>query len=154
LKEDKRSENRYPTNDEVRVKLTRFPEIKQDGKVHNVSRSGLQLEVPLAVQIHSEVEVLLSGGAALFGEVCYCRRVGAVFHAGIRIHDAVFSSTTEHSSRESLSLYAAGRGLTAFEALKIIMHLEQCPQCSAALDEASDFLRRARRAWGKLPDDQ
>jgi hypothetical protein len=143
---DKRQEARYPTNDTVTVSVAPFQE-KHTGKILNVSRHGVQLELDCPLQNRDRIEILTPAGVAIFGEIRYCKRAGEVFHIGVLIHDAVFAKppTGKHIDDDQLSLYLAGHGLSASEVLRAKEHLDVCSKCRTALDDTSELNRRMRR---------
>jgi len=147
--DEKRSEARYPTNDPVKVRLAPY-EQTLIAKILNISRHGLQLELNCALPNRVRVDIVTAAGAAIFGETRYCRQTGELFHVGVLIQDAIFAKFTagEHIGDAHLSLYVAGRGLSAAEALRAEFHLEECGKCRSALAETSEL---ARRLKGSLP---
>ena len=96
---DKRRENRYQTNDAVKVEILQpgFPSLK--GFIVDVSRSGLCLFSPSTIGRGSQVKLTLQRVVVIFGEVQYCKAARGGFHCGIVIQD-VFSPGRNGGSRE------------------------------------------------------
>jgi len=133
---ENRKEERYPTNDMVRVVVISFEE-KHAAKILNVSKSGVQLELATPLPPQATIEILTADGVAIFGEVKYCRAAGRMYHAGIYIDDTIFMPRLEHIHEDALLQYAKGRGLAVHALLRIEAHLEHCEQCRSALVEIS-----------------
>lgn len=137
--QEKRREIRYPTNDPAEVQVLPIDSTRRPATVLDVSESALRLELHSAVARGLEIKVILSGQVVIFGEVRYCRRAGAVFHAGVVIHDVVYArqGAGKHIQDYDLNLYLVGRGLTAFEVIKLREHLILCESCRFRLAENS-----------------
>jgi len=139
---EKRKERRYPTNDAVEVRIL------PDGKpipatVVDVSKSGLRLELVTSLATHARIEILMaSSKLAIFGEVRYCRRSGAVFHSGVLTEDVVYSKpeTGEHLREDEIALYVVGKGLTVAEVLRVQDHLSKCPACKRLMVQTTKTL--------------
>jgi hypothetical protein len=141
---DKRQDARYPTNDTVTVSVAPFQK-NLPARILNVSRHGLQLELSCQLPPVTRLEILITNGV-IFGETRYCNQSGEVFHIGVLIHDAVFTnpSTGKHIDDDLLSLYLAGRGLSAAEVLRVKDHLDVCSKCRTALADTSALNRRMK----------
>jgi len=128
---DKRKEPRYPTNDRVAINLLPLRNQSLRATILNVSRSGLQLEVSEEIAVGTIVEVLTPAKFAAIGEVRYCRPWGTTFRAGVRVDDAILppSEARRHMTDDELSLYNAGRGLTASQVIHATKHLSNCAAC-------------------------
>ena len=111
--QEKRRERRYPTNDPVQVRTYPYTGVPVPANVVDVSRSGMKLELVTALARGARIEVLMaSSNLAIFGEVRYCRKAGAMYHAGVLIEDVVQprSNTTKHVHGDEILLYIAGKG--------------------------------------------
>ena len=127
---EKRKERRYPTNDPVRVTVTPGS-AAIDATLVDVSRSGMRLELLTPLQRGGRIEVRMPGSkVAIFGEVRYCRRSGAVFHAGLLIKDVVEPKPdASHLSDDEIAFYVVGKGLAASEVLHAETHIFRCDAC-------------------------
>ena len=143
--EDKRREARYRTNDAVKI-IVGTASQRQNAKILDVSRNGLQLEVGFFLFPGSRVEILTANGVVIFGEIRYCNQASERFHAGVLIHDAIFgkSPISEHIDDDQLALYVAGPGLSAVDVLRIKQHLERCDSCRAALVKITELVHLAK----------
>lgn len=96
---DKRRENRYQTNDAVKVEIlqTGFPSL--EGFIVDVSRSGLCLFSPSTIGRGSQVKLTIRKHLVIFGEIQYCKAARGGFHCGIVIHD-LFSPGRNGGSRD------------------------------------------------------
>lgn len=115
---ESRKEPRYPTNDKVRVFLLPCRK-EQPAAILNVSKSGVQLELTASLPPQATIEILASDGLAIFGEVRYCRPAGTVYHAGVHIHDTIFTPRPGHIPEDSLLLYTKAHGLSAHDRIRI-----------------------------------
>jgi hypothetical protein len=96
----------------------------------DVSKSGLRLEIAVALLKGSEIEIVLSKQIAIFGKVRHCRRTGDTYQAGVLIQEAFYSSkTTDHVSDDQLGSYLTGHGLTLTQVIKVRDHLALCSTC-------------------------
>lgn len=141
---ERRWEPRYPTNDPADVKVLPAGTIKASGFVLDVSRFGLRLELPIALQKGAEVKVAMQLDVVILGQVRYCRGVEDVFQAGISIRDVVYSSEEQeqHVHDDRLGLYAGGKGLTVPEVLKLKDHMIRCAACRIRLGDFLDTRKR------------
>jgi PilZ domain-containing protein len=128
---ERRREARYSCKDPAEARIlpgdsSRFPVV-----VLGVSRSGLQLEVPMPVKKGSQIEISLPRQIVVFGEVRHCRRTGSNFHAGILIKEVCYSgpAVDEHIDDDRLRRYLAHNELTLAEVLRIEDHLSLCVYC-------------------------
>ncbi len=139
---NRRTEFRYPTDD--LVELIVAPNFKQRiaARILNVSRCGLQLEIPAALLTGSHVEVFTSPKLVVLGEVRWCQRVGEVYHAGLPIEGIIVGEQEEsvHLDDDRLALYLSGRGLTTPEVLAVQKHLDECVECRTRLSDTAEML--------------
>jgi PilZ domain len=129
---EKRKERRYPTNDAADVKLLPDDGKHLPGTIIDISKSGLRLELSTGLTKGRRIEIItFPAGLIIFGEVKYCRRVGAVFHAGVQIEGVVSKRDDgeAHILDEEIELYVVGKGLTAPELLRVREHLSKCDVC-------------------------
>ena len=143
---EQRQEWRYPTEDTVQIRIVSSNE-NLTGKILEVSRSGLQLEVDVALPIRTHLEILTRGKLAIFGEVRHCRKVGDHFRAGVLIHDTFSQkpSNPRHISDDDISLLASGIGLKVKQVLRIRDHLHECSFCQEQLARKRVKKRRVHR---------
>ncbi len=105
----------------------------------------LELTTLLPGEARIEVTMLMSR-AVIFGSVRYCRRSGAVYHAGVLIEDVVQPRPdTAHLHDDEISLYIVGKGLTATEVLRVETHVFCCDACKQRMVETTQTLYPARR---------
>jgi len=128
---ERRREARYSCQDQAEARILpgdapRFPVV-----VLGVSRSGLQLELPMPVGKGCQIEITLPRQIVVFGEVRHCRRAGSTFHVGILIQEVSYSGPTadEHIDDDRLQRYLAHDELTLGEVLRIEDHLALCVYC-------------------------
>jgi PilZ domain len=145
---EQRREPRYPCNDPVEVRIlsgSRGPILPATAL--DVSRSGLRLALRTPIPKGSEIEAIVKRQVTILGEVCYCRRVGDDFHAGVLIRDVVYPGTqaVEHLHDDQLSLYLVGKGLTMAEVIHVKDHLAKCADCRTRLSNADAVLHPIRR---------
>lgn len=144
--QEKRRERRYPTNDPVKVRTSPYTAAPIPAKIVDVSRSGMKLELVTPLQRDARIEVLMPfTKLVVFGEVRYCRRSGAVYHAGVLIENVVQpASDKTHVNVDDMSLYVVGKGLSAAEVLRVEEHLSRCPACKTRLVQATKTLYPTR----------
>ena len=121
------------------------------GTVLDISKSGLRVAIPAHLRQGAQIEVILPKQVVIFGEVRHCSRAGEMFHAGILIEEVFYSRdlTSAHLHDDQLSLYLAGRGLTAREVLAVGQHVRMCSVCNRRLENAkalSETVGRGRMA--------
>ena len=145
--EEQRRERRYPTNDPVQVRPFPYTTTPLPANIVDVSRSGMKLELVMPLPQHIRVEVMmLESKAVIFGEVRYCRRSGAVYHAGVLIEDVVQSKPDRgHLSDDEMSLYIVGKGLTASEVIRVETHIFRCNACKQKIVETTKALYPRQR---------
>jgi hypothetical protein len=85
---ERRNEVRYATHDPARVRLSPGKEYVS-GTVLEISKSGVRLELSAPIAAGSRVEIILPGGAVVFGSIRYSKRVADAQHAGVLIEHVV-----------------------------------------------------------------
>jgi hypothetical protein len=144
---EKRRETRYPTNDAAEIEVRHGEVLRMPATIVDVSRSGLRLELPLAVGRGEQVKISLASQMVILGEIRYCRRAGIVYHAGVLIQD-VFQAqpaTGGHLSADELSFYLIGKGLAVADIIKLREHLIECEACRIRLGETDAILNPTKR---------
>jgi len=88
---DKRKEPRYPTNDAVEVCILDPNYQRVAGTIHDISRNGLRIEVPLPITTGARLEIILRDRAIIFGVARYCRHSIAGYYIGVLIEDVYYA---------------------------------------------------------------
>jgi PilZ domain len=84
-----RKEPRYRTDETVSLQaLNPFSPDRYSGRLADVSRSGMKLQIPVRVERGTLIKIGLKNMIA-FGEVRYCVPVGDVFHFGVHVSQTV-----------------------------------------------------------------
>jgi len=138
-KTDRRREARHPCNEPAEVRILSGDSEPLVGRVLDVSRSGLRLEIARALITDVAIQVVLPKEAIVFGRVRYCRPAGEGFHAGVYIDDVFYARSADggnHLHDDDLALYLAKKGLTAVEILGVGDHLQRCRLCAARCYDA------------------
>lgn len=137
---ERRREIRYLTNDAVEVRqLDGGGGLPMAGTIVDISRSGMRVEIPSPIAKGMWVEVILGDRTIIFAEARHCRRLSKQYQVGMAI-EAVCSGRNEsvdHIAESRLSLYRAGGGLPAQEAIRIANHLFACSECQTRLASAN-----------------
>ena len=138
---ERRRETRYPCQDPAEIRWLQGDGSSFSGTLLEISKSGLRVAVAAHLTRGAHVEVILPKQVVIFGEVRHCSRAGEVFHAGILIEEVFYSRdlTSEHPHDDQLSLYLAGRGLTAREAFAVGQHVRMCRDCNQRLENAKEL---------------
>ena len=145
---NRRREARYPTHDSVQYQILPGQVPWLPATVLDVSRSGLRLELPLLTHKDCSIESLWPGKMSIFGEIRYCCKVGRAYEAGVLIQGIVNAEPNHvgHFHDDQLSLYLAGKGLTAAEVIGVREHLVSCELCRNRLEETQALLNQMRTA--------
>jgi len=148
---ERRRETRYPCHDTAEIRWLQGGGASFSGTVLDISKSGLRVAIAVHLTQGAQVEVVLPKQVVIFGEVRHCSRAGEEFHAGVLIEEVFYSRdlTSEHLHDDQLSLYLAGRGLTAREILAVGQHVRTCSACNRRLENAkalSETVARGRMA--------
>ena len=143
---ERRREPRYPCNDPVEVRILPGDGKRVPATLLDVSRSGLRLDIGVALLKGAQIEILLSKQIAIFGKVRHCRRIGDTYQAGILIQEAFYSSkATEHVSAEQLTSYLTGHGLTLTQVIRVRDHLALCSTCRLRMVETYTLKPQPRK---------
>jgi len=144
---ERRREARYPTQDAAEVEVRHGEILRIPAMVVDVSRSGLRLELPLAVGRGEQVKINLPRQMVILGEIRYCRRAGIVYHAGVLIQDVFQAQPPSggHLSADDLSFFVIGKGLAVADIIKLREHLIECEACRIRLGETDAVLNPAKR---------
>ena len=140
-KGERRRETRYPCQDPAEIRCLHGDGSSFSGTVLDISKSGLRVAIAVHLTEGAQVEVILPKQVVIFGEVRHCSRAGEISHAGILIEEVFYSRdlTSEHLHHDQLSLYLAGRGLTAREILAVGQHVRMCRECNGRLESAKSL---------------
>lgn len=138
---ERRSEGRYQTDDAAEVEVLPGPNPSFLGTILEVSRSGLRVSLQRHISRGQQVKVKLSRNV-IFGEVRYCRSVSEGFQAGLIIQDLVRAAgrRDQHITDDALSLFVAGKGLSAIEVIEVREHLGRCEACRSRLAKKDEIL--------------
>ena len=134
---ERRRETRYPCNEDVQVRVLPGDGRLLKGRMIDLSRSGLRIEIESAVTKGSEVEIILPKEVIIFGEARYSRRSGETHQVGIMIQDVFYSKAhgEHHVHADQLSRYMEGKGLTVPEAISVRHHLQYCRYCRSRMSD-------------------
>jgi hypothetical protein len=135
---ERRREPRYPTSDAADVMVLAEPSWHLEGRVMDVSRSGLRVAVRSPLAQDTPVKITFRRPAVILGEVRHCQRARDVFHLGIEIRE-VLISPNRHVDDDELALYVSGKGLTEAEFFYVRLHFADCPICQGRLKEREKF---------------
>jgi PilZ domain len=95
LTDEMRKEPRYKTDETVSLQtLSPFSPDRVSGRLADVSRSGMKLQIPMRVECGTLIRISLKNMIA-FGEVRYCVQVGDAFHFGMQVSQTVQLSNHE-----------------------------------------------------------
>ena len=148
---EKRREARYPTEDVAEISILQGGGERVSGRVLDVSRSGLRIEVAAPITKGVHLEILLPRRAIIFGETRYCRRRSSeLYHVGLEIEDVYYAQpmSGRHIHDDELGLYLIGKGLTAPEAIQVKSHLVACKTCRHRVAEAETSLHPLTKRSG------
>jgi hypothetical protein len=145
---DRRRETRYATNDPVEIQLLEAgggPRV--GGKVLDVSRSGLRLELPTPIGKALRIQIVLADRTIIFGETRYCRHLSPFYHVGVAIESVCYGESViaDHLRDTELNLYPLGQGLTAAQAIHVKNHLLSCGSCRDRITKAQALRRSCLR---------
>ncbi len=83
--QDRRREPRFAANEKVKVTLLESPFNQFSGKLMNVSRNGVAVQLPALVYPGSRIMISWSK-TSVFGEIRHCREVTeSAFYVGVAI---------------------------------------------------------------------
>ncbi len=84
-----RKEPRYKTDEAATLQtLNPFSPDRYPGRLADVSRTGMKLQIPVRVECGTLIKISLKNMIA-FGEVRYCVEVGDAFHFGVQVSQTV-----------------------------------------------------------------
>jgi hypothetical protein len=93
IENERRKEFRYNTDEAVTLQaLNPLSTDRCHGHLTDVSRSGMKLRAGARVESGTLIKISLQHVIA-FGEVRYCKKMGAVFHFGVKLSQVVQVST-------------------------------------------------------------
>jgi hypothetical protein len=141
LPSDRNRERRYQADDPVAVVYEAGASIRLSGRVRDISRTGLCLELGAALGRKTEISITFQGKLVVFGEVCECTPSGDRFRLEVKIHDLISSSSSsdQHVHDDQLSLYSAGKGLPVPDFIALGEHFLKCEKCRARLERPAPF---------------
>jgi hypothetical protein len=131
---NRRREPRYPTPDTAEVVILSDLPFLLSARVLDVSQTGLRVSIAASLGEGTKVKITFRRPAIIVGEVRHCKRVGDLFHVGIKIHE-VLISPNRHVDEDELALYLSGKGLTEPEFFYIRLHFAECEGCQRRLRE-------------------
>ena len=137
---DRRREPRYATTDRAEVTIATDRQLEISGRVVDVSRFGIRLELFRPLDQGTKVKVMFRRPAVIVGEVRHCWRVGEAFQVGIQI-EKVLISPNRHVDDDELALYVSGKGLTEPEFFYVRQHFSECQDCQRRLREREEPVR-------------
>jgi hypothetical protein len=128
---DRNLERRYQADDPVEVVYEAGASIRLSGRMRNVSRTALCLELGAALGRTTQIRITFQGKLVIVGEVCECTPNGDGFRMEVSIHDLISSSSSsdQHVHDDQLSLYIAGKGLTVPDFTALGEHFVKCAEC-------------------------
>ena len=137
---EKRREMRYATCEPVEVYLLDMNNLRLNGVVRDMSKSGMRIELDMPLKAGDRLEVVLQNTAIVFVEVRYCRRSGESYHAGTKIDDVYYPK------RVPSRLSNAARSETGIKQLthqiRVVENRQAEPPEPARLERAADRLVR------------
>jgi len=146
---DRRREARYPCRENADVRVLSGELGPLPAMILDMSRSGLRLEMGVALPPGRAIAVVLPKDVIVFGRIRYCHSTGQAFQAGVRIEDVFYANHVggrDHLHDHQLTLYLMRKGLTAAETFGVRDHLQRCELCAAryqdALKEQADQRKR------------
>ena len=135
---ERRWEPRYTTHDPATVKVLPTGRQQIPGLVLDISRFGLRVGSPVAMEKGVEVKVTMPLGVVVLGQVRYCLHRESDFQIGVSTREVIYDRDEPelHAHDDVLSLFASGRGLTAPEVIKLKDNLLRCEECRIRLADA------------------
>ena len=85
------------TCEPVDVCLLDTNNLRLSGTLRWISKSGMQIDLKMPVQIGDRLEVVQQNGVILFGEVRYCLKIGGSYQVRGRISDVYYPKGAESS---------------------------------------------------------
>ncbi len=135
---ERRWEPRYTTHDPATVKVLPAGKQQIPGIILDISRFGLRVGAPVAMEKGVEVKITMPLGVVVLGQVRYCLHTESDFQIGVSTREVIYDQEEQeaHAHDDVLSLFASGRGLTAPEVIKLKDHLLHCEECRLRLADA------------------
>ena len=135
---ERRWEPRYTTHDPATVKVLPAGKQQIPGIVLDISRFGLGVSAPVAMEKGVEVKITMPFGVVVLGQVRYCLAQESDFHIGVSTREVIYDrdEPDQHAHDDVLGLFVSGRGLTAPEVIRLKDHLLRCEECRLRLAEA------------------
>ncbi len=103
--EDRRREPRFPASARVEIEIQNPRVGRVQGTVFEVSRSGLRLELPIALEAGTCIEINLKN-VVVSGEVRHCRPAETGFSAGVFVKRVSIPEKFDQLDDRELDLYA------------------------------------------------
>jgi hypothetical protein len=103
--EDRRRDPRFPASASVEIEIQKPGAQRVQGTVFEVSRSGLGLDLPLALEAGTRVKINLKD-VVMFGEVRHCRAARTGFTAGVFVSDVSVPEKFDQLNDRELDLYS------------------------------------------------
>jgi hypothetical protein len=140
---ERRWEPRYTTHDPATVKVLPAGKAQIPGVVLDISRFGIGIELPTALEKTAEVRITMPFDVVVLGQVRYSVPGQTGFHTGISTREVIYDreESETHLHDDVLALFASGRGLTAPEVIKLKDHLIRCEECRIRLADAPLSMR-------------
>lgn len=145
---DRRRETRYPCRENADVRVLSGELGPLPALISDMSRSGLRLELGVALPQGRAIAVVLQKDVIVYGQIRYCRLSGATFQAGVRIEDVFYANHgggAGHVHEHQLTLYLLKNGSTAAETFRVRDHLQRCELCAARYKDALRQQEEQRR---------
>ena len=103
--EERRREPRFPASARVEIEIEKPAVGRVQGTVFEVSRSGLRLELPLAIEAGTCIKINLKN-VVVSGEVRHCRPAKTGFSAGVFVKGVSIPEKFDQLDDRELDLYA------------------------------------------------
>lgn len=103
---EKRTEYRYSTSDEVRVWLSSMPSVEIPAVLCDVSRSGFRVELSLPVLPGSGMKVCIRDRTTIFAIARYCRQASGKYQVGASIENVYYQTAAVESPHYMVAIEA------------------------------------------------
>jgi hypothetical protein len=101
---ERRRDPRFPISAYTEIEIQSPVVQRVSGIVHDVSRSGLRLGIPCAVDEHTHVKINLDH-LVIQGEIRYCRPTDNGFHAGVLVQEVTGPAQYDELDDAELDLF-------------------------------------------------
>jgi PilZ domain len=101
---EKRREPRYPTCEPVEVYLLDMNNLRLNGMLKDISKSGMRIELDMPLKAGDRLEVVVQNKAIAFAEVRYCRRTGESYQVGTLIEDVYYPKAAAPSRPSKIAV--------------------------------------------------